>query len=88
MLSTTNSLCNDCIASQFTMASNGRERSRSPKAADSKGDTDDSQLDEKFLALWTKHLEPKMQDANNNMQKRDARQLKKELTFIKKQTSL
>ena len=66
MLLTTNSFCNESLAPQFIMAN--KDRSLSPNTA-GKGGSDVSELDDKFLALWTKHLEPKMQDANNNMQK-------------------
>ena len=50
------------------MANNSKERSRFPKAAD-RGDSEVSALDEKFLPLWTKRLEPKKPDANKDIQK-------------------
>ena len=75
MLLTTNSfVCNASTAPQFIMANQASatpvDRSRSP--AGSKGDGikgADVELDEKFLALWSKHVEPKMVEKNKEFEK-------------------
>ena len=68
MLLTTNSfVCNAPLAPQFIMANS--PRSRSPAGAMGKGkDCKNTDLDENFVALWAKHVEPKMAKKNEDFQ--------------------
>ena len=68
MLLTTNSfVCNASFAPQFIMANS--PRSRSPAGAMGKGkESKFSELDDSFVALWAKHVEPKMAKKNQDFE--------------------
>ena len=69
MLLTTNSfVCNASFAPQFIMANS--PRSRSPAGAMGKGKGSQMvELDDNFVALWAKHVEPKMAKENQEFEK-------------------
>ena len=100
MLFTTNSFfCNASLAPQFIVAnhaSSANDRSRSPKAGD-KGEV--AELDEKFVELWAKHVEPKMLEKNKEFEnaikqvvgtfvEREVDRLEKKLTLVLQKLSL
>ena len=67
MLFPTSQLCNAPLVPQFIMSKS--PRSRSPAGTTGKGkECKISELDESFVALWAKHVEPKMAKKNEDFQ--------------------